>query len=220
MVVTEALARGLPVVAADVGGLSGGPRSRRRRDAAGAAGPARRPRGARRCAAGLARRRRPQRPVAPGGPRAARVARPVVDHDGRPRRCPGGCCAMTVEEIRVSSGMACPARARRRRGPCRRPRRAPRAPPPGSRPPVIHDLGCGTGGDGPLARAAAARAAALGRARPGRRSAGAWPSPTCPARPPTGPRSPSRRGSPTSPGCSRMISTARRSSPPRRCWTC
>ena len=45
MVVTEALARGLPVVAADVGGLTRGPRSRRRRDPAGAAGPARRPRG-------------------------------------------------------------------------------------------------------------------------------------------------------------------------------
>ena len=41
-----------------------------------------------------------------------------------------------------------------------------------------------------------------------------------PGRPPTGPRSPSRRGGPTSPGWRRAISPARASSSPRRCSTC
>ena len=54
--------------------------------------------------------------------------------------------------------------------------------------------------DGPLARAAAARPAALGHARPRRRPAGGRRR-RLPARPPTAPRSPSRPGSPTSPGC-------------------
>ena len=51
MVVTEALARGVPVLAADVGGVDRGARARRRRHPAGAARPARRPGGARRRAA-------------------------------------------------------------------------------------------------------------------------------------------------------------------------
>ena len=84
MVVTEALARGLPVVAAEVGGVTGGARPRRRRDPARAARPARRPCGTRRRAPGLARRRRAARAVAPGRPRAARVALRVVDHHVRP----------------------------------------------------------------------------------------------------------------------------------------
>ena len=150
----------------------------------------------------LARRRRAAARLAPGRARAARVALRLVDHDlrpgGRPRR--GG--AMTVEDIRVSSGWLA------LREPADAAARAPELveqlrrassgdrPPGDPRPRLRHRV------DGPLARAAAARAAALGPARPGRRPAGRRRR--RPARPrlPTGPRSPSRRGGPTSPGCS------------------
>ena len=78
---------------------------------------------------------------------------------------------MIVEDDPRQPGLARPARARRRRGPCARPRRAPRRAPPGDRPPGDPRPRLRHRGDGPLARAAAARPAALGRARPGRRPA-------------------------------------------------
>ena len=82
MVVTEALARGLPVVAADVGGVAGVPRSRSRRDPAGAARPARTtlPRSPPRCAAGSAT---PSCDSRGAGPRASGGRR---SPGGRPRR--------------------------------------------------------------------------------------------------------------------------------------
>ena len=129
MVVTEALARGLPVVAADGRRAAGGPRPRRRRDPARAAGAARRPGRARRRAAGLARRRRAATAVAPGRPRAARVAAP----GGRPPTSVvagvlAGGGAMTVEGDPGQPRDWLDAReACRRRGPRAGPRRAPRA---------------------------------------------------------------------------------------------
>ena len=194
MVVTEALARGLPVIAADVGGRDGGPRSRRRRDPAGAAGRAGGPRGTRRRAPGLARRRRAESAAAPGRPRAARVAPRVVDHRvGRsPASWPG-----RRDELPRPSGSAAdglPSAS----PPTPRPARATssthvarRLPATGRR--VIHDLGCGTGAmgrwlapllPGPQHWVLHDRDADLLEARRRRRS---------PARPPTGPRSPSRR---------------------------
>ena len=111
MVVIEALARGLPVVAADVGGLPEALGHGADGIRPGLLVPPGRPCGARRRAPGLARRRRAARAVAPGGPRAARVASRVVDHYVCDRRCPGRGVAMTVEGIRVSAEMACPPRA-------------------------------------------------------------------------------------------------------------
>ena len=171
MVVTEALARGLPVVAADVGGVT---------EALGHGADGIRPGllvppddpaalGGR--AAGLARRRRAERAVAPGRPRAARVAPRVVDHHVRDRGCPGRSVAMTVEGVRVSRrwlALREPADAAARAPDLvERLRRTTGNRPPGDpRPRLRHR------GDGPLARATAARAAALGRARPRRRPAG------------------------------------------------
>ncbi len=95
MVVTEALARGLPVIATDVGGLpealggsvEGGQRRR--------PGEARRPDVAGRGAPGLARRRRPAR-AAPGGRRgAARGAVPLDGHRGPGRPGADGGRAVT-----------------------------------------------------------------------------------------------------------------------------
>ena len=84
---------------------------------------------------------------------------------------------------------------------------------------VIHDLGCGTGSMG---RWLAPRLAGsqhwvlydrdadlLAHAREDHRVV-----------PLTGPRSPGRRGSATSPACARAISPARAWSPRRRCSTC
>ena len=90
MVVTEALARGLPVLATDVGGVTRGARARRGRHPAGAARPARRPGGARRRAAAPGSGRRAARAPAPGRPRAARDAAPVGGDRGRRRRRPRG----------------------------------------------------------------------------------------------------------------------------------
>ena len=82
MVVTEALARGVPVVATDVGGVRealGGGRTAR---------PVRRPSGARYRAARLARRRRAARAAATGRAGAALDAAPVGRHGGGRRRGP------------------------------------------------------------------------------------------------------------------------------------
>ncbi len=173
MVVTEALARGLPVVAAEVGGLP---------EALGHG------------AEGI----RPGLLVPPGDPaalgaalrawlgdaelrgrlrRAARERRESLagwpSTTVRPRGCPGRGVAMTVEDIRVSWGWLAlrePADAAARSLDLVEHLAPTTCPPAGCR--VIHDLGAGTGGDGALARAVAPRAAALGRARPRRRPAG------------------------------------------------
>ena len=135
MVVTEALARGLPVVAAEVGGLP---------EALGHGADGMRPGllvppgdpaalGAALRAwlgdAGLRRRLR----------RAARERRasldPLVDHHVRPRGRPGRCVAMSVEEIRVSRGWLALREPADAAGARPRPRRAPRAAPAGGRVP-------------------------------------------------------------------------------------
>ena len=149
MVVTEALARGLPVDRCRGRRADGGPRPRRRWDPAGAAGPARGPRGARRCASGLARRRRAQR---------ARCAGPPASGASR---SPGG------RPPRPSSQGSWPGRRDDRAGRSASagdglPSASPLTPRPGraissnncgesSRRPAawsIHDLGCGTGAMG------------------------------------------------------------------------
>ena len=117
MVVTEALARGLPVVAADVGGVTEALGHGDDGTRPGLLVPPDDPAALGAALRALARRRRAARAPAPGRPRAARVAPPVVDHHVRDRRCPGRSVAMTVEGVRVSPEMARPARARRRRGP-------------------------------------------------------------------------------------------------------
>ena len=148
MVVTEALARGLPVVAADVGGLTEALGHGADGTRPGLLVPPGDP-----AALGAALRAwlgdaELQRAVAPGRPRAARVARP----GGRPRRPSSQVSwrglAMTVEEIRVSWGWLA------LREPADAAARAPdlvehlgrHLPATGRR--VIHDLGCGTGAMG------------------------------------------------------------------------
>ena len=216
MVVTEALARGLPVLAAEVGGVTEALGHGGGRYPAGAAGPARRPGGPRRRAADAgsatpscagacagppgsgARRCAGGRPPRPSSPAFSRERRD--DRGGRPGQ----------------PGVARPARAGRRGGALGRARRAPRGGTSRGRPPRDPRPRRRQRRDGPLARAAAARAAALGGARPRRRPAGACRR----RRAGAGPRSPSRRGDPTSPGWRRGISPARASSSPRRCSTC
>ena len=80
MVVTEALARGLPVLATDVGGLPEAMGHGADDDPAWVAGPARRSRGTRRGPPSVARRRRAETPVAIGRAPAARVALRMVGH--------------------------------------------------------------------------------------------------------------------------------------------
>ena len=174
MVVTEALARGMPVVADRRRRGAGGARPRRGRQPAGAAGPARRPGGARRRAAALARRRRAARAAAPRGPRAAGTLRRLAGHHVRPvAGVLAGSGAMSAERTsgsaRTGSRCASPPTRRRALDRARRTARAGSCPATGRGDPRS---GLRDRVDGPLARAAAARAAALGAARPGRRSAG------------------------------------------------
>ena len=84
MVVTEALARGLPVVAAEVGGVTEALGHGADGIRPGAAGPARRPCGARRRAPGVARRRRAAGTVCAAPPASAARRSP----GGRPPRPP------------------------------------------------------------------------------------------------------------------------------------
>ena len=219
MVVTEALARGLPVLAAEVGGVTEALGHGDDGTRPGLLVAARRPGGPRRRAAGLARRRRAARAPAPGRPRAARVAARVAGHHVRPRRRPRGSGAMSAQAVRVSPewlALREPADAAARSAELAE-RLARHLPAAGRL--VIHDLG---GGSGAMGRWLAPRLPgppALGGARPRRGPAGARRR-RPPVRPPTGPRSPSRRGGPTSPGWRRTISPARASSSPRRCSTC
>ncbi len=176
MVVTEALARGLPVLATEVGGVT---------EALGQGEDGTRP--------GLL--------VPPGDPAAlgaalrtwlgdaelrARLRRAARERRAslrrwhatdleRPRRAP----ARKFSRERRDEcggrpgqpGVAPPARAGRRGGALGRARRAPRAAPRHGRPPRDPRPRRRQRRDGPLAGAAAARAAALGGARPGRRPA-------------------------------------------------
>ena len=152
MVVTEALARGLPVLATDVGGVPealghgddgtrpgllvppGDPAAlgAALRRWLGDAGAARAPAPGR---AGAARRRcaggRPRRPSASRWPALL-----------------GGSGAMSAPAVRVSPRVARPARAGRRGGALGRARRAPRAAPRPAGRLVIHDLGGGSGAMG------------------------------------------------------------------------
>jgi hypothetical protein len=84
---------------------------------------------------------------------------------------------------------------------------------------VIHDLG---GGSGAMGRWLAPRLPGPQHWVVHDRDAGLLKlaAATPRARLPTGPRSPSRRGDPTSPGWRPGISPARASSSPRRCSTC
>ena len=205
MVVTEALARGVPVLAAEVGGVTEALGHGERRHAAGDAGPARRPDGPRRRAALVARRRRASRPPAPRRPRAARVAAALAGHHLRRLRRPGGRGAMTAEgcsarDVRVTPewlALREPADAAARSAEIaeRRARHLPAGRPPRDPRPRRRQRR-----DGPLAGAATARTAALGDPRPGRRPARARAPPARRDRPPTAPRSRSRRDGPTSPG--------------------
>ncbi len=208
MVVTEALARGVPVLAAEVGGITEALGHGDDGTRPGLLVPPGDP-----AALGAALRRwlgrcRPARSPPAGRPGAARVAARVAGHHVRPRRRPRGSGAMTATAIRVtpewldlrepadaaarSSELAerlarhLPAGASRDPRPRRRQRR-----------------------DGPLARAAAPRAATLGGARPGPAPAGARRGDLR-----------GRGGGPTSPGCRPAISPAPTSSPPPRCSTC
>ncbi len=148
MVVTEALARGLPVVAADVGGVTEALGHGADGIRPGLLVPPDDPAALAAALRALARRRRAESAVAPGRPRAARVAPRVVDHRVRRRRCPGRGVAMTAEVIRVSSewlALREPADAAARARDLVE-RLGRRLPATGRW--VIHDLGCGTGAMG------------------------------------------------------------------------
>ena len=120
MVVTEALARGLPVVAADVGGVPEAMGHGADGTRPGVLVPPERPGRAGRRAARLARRRRSAPAAAAGGARAARVARRLVGDDLRRRRRPGEGGVTDGRGDPGQPGLARPARARGRRGPLAR----------------------------------------------------------------------------------------------------
>ena len=216
MVVTEALARGLPVVAADVGGvteaLGHGEDGTRPGllvppgDAAALGAALRSWLGTPSCAGACAAR------PGSGVRRCAGGRRPRPMSPASWRRCGAGAAGRRDERERSArSGSSCASRPTRRRA--RRARRAPGAA-PRARPPRDPRPRRRQRRDGPLARAAAARAAALGGARPGRRPAGAR------RRRSSGRASRSRHGDPTSRASRPRSSPARASSSPRRCSTC
>ena len=117
MVVTEALARGLPVIAAEVGGVPEALGRDRGRGRARAAGAARRRGCAWRSAASLAGQRRAAAAAAPGRTRAARGAAGMDDHHVGRRGRAGGGGAMSVTAIRLSPELARSPRGRRCRAP-------------------------------------------------------------------------------------------------------
>ena len=127
---------------------------------------------------------------------------------------------MTVEAHPGQPGVARAARARRRRGPRARPRRA--APGDVCRRrgrPVIHDLGCGTGSMGRwLAPRLPGPQHWVLHDRDADLLAVAADEPPGVAADGAAVTVETRR--PTSPGCARAISPAQPWSPPRRCWTC
>ena len=148
MVATEALARGLPVLAADVGGLTEalgyGADGIRPGLLVAPEDPAALAAALRAWLADPELRERWRR----GRPRAARVALRVVDHRVRRRRCPSQRVAMTAPPIRVSSGWLAlrePADAAARAGDLVE-HMVRRLPSPERW--VIHDIGCGTGAMG------------------------------------------------------------------------
>ena len=220
MVVTEALARGVPVLAADVGGVPRGAR---------AGGPGRG------CSSRPATRR-------PSAPRCARwledaALRERLRRAARERRATlrpwaGHGVAVVAGVLAAAATAADRAERRDERGPpsarsgstcASRPtrRRARPSSPSASRgtsragPLVIHDLG---GGSGAMGRWLAPRLPGPQhwvRARPRRRTC----SQLAVADPPPGVTVEARRG-PTSRGWRRTTSPARRSSSPRRCSTC
>ena len=206
MVVTEALARGLPVVAAEVGGVPEALGHGADGTRPGLLVPGRRPCCARRRAARLARGSRSPPSLAAGGAGAARVAR----RTGRRRRRPWQTSWRGRRDDRRGDpgqpGLARPARARGRRGPLARPRPETAASASGRRsarrprPRLRQRL------DGTVARAASARAAALDPARPRPGPAGARRGRDPPAAP-----SRSRPGCPTSRGSTPRIWPGRRS---------
>ena len=173
MVVVEALARGLPVVAAEVGGVPEASGARRRRSAAGPARSAGRLCRAPRRDPELARGRRAPPPVAPRGPGAARVARATGRRPPLPWQTRSAGRRDSGRDDPRQRRLARLARTRGRSGPLARAR--PATPSPASRRP--------SSGrprprlrqrvDGPLARPAARRAAALGPPRPRHGPAGA-----------------------------------------------
>ena len=151
MVVTEALARGMPVVATAVGGvpeaLGHGA------DGAGRAcscRPATRRRSPPRCARWLDRRRPARRGCAAPPASGARRSTGWSATTAAARRRPaGGRRDERRATARVSSELAGAARAGRRRGPRARPGRSrSRRTCPATAGLVIHDLGCGTGSMG------------------------------------------------------------------------
>ena len=217
MVVTEALARGLPVLAADVGGVTEA-LGHGATAPAGAAGPARRRGGPRRRAAELAPGRRAARAPAPRRPGAARDAAPVGGDRGRRRRrprrrrrarSPRG--RRDERDGQPRSGSSCASRPTRRRARRSSPSACARHLGPG--PPRDPRPRRRQRRDGPLARAAAARAAALGACTTATPPAGARRR-----RSPDG----SRRGTAIRRHAARARATspARASSSPRRCSTC
>ena len=171
MVVTEALARGLPVVATAVGGLPRG--ARRASPTAAAPGcwcrPATRARSRRRCAAGSTDadlRERLRRPPASAGA----------------RRCPAGRTRRRRSSARARRGGAREPRPGGRSCGCSAARCDPRGPRLAARAPARSSTACGWSTRWSLAAAAAHRAGdhrvlrlavAPGRARPRRRAAAA-----------------------------------------------
>ena len=218
MVVTEALARGLPVVATDVGGvaktLGHGTDGARPGllvppdDPAALAAALRTWLGDAEVRVAWRRAARERRASLSGWSATTAVLADVLEKRRDDRRAEPG-----------QRRMARPPGACRRRGARARARRASPAAPPGDGCRVIHDLACGTGSMGRW----------LAPLLPGPQS---WvlhdldadllqvAAAELPARPPTVLPSSSRRGDPTSPDCAPTSSPARPSSPLRRYSTC